>query len=138
MSRGIIPTISGKGQGFPGIRPPSTFRSLLINFGTVMTLVSVSFSLLMCYTEHILRLKVEWKSTYLPSWTCLVLISLCRVLSYVILLKLVPCPLLSCFNIKSPKVESLQGTEVWAGSPDLTKSQNLVWTKNAACCFTTQ
>ena len=124
MSEGIIPTISERGQGFPGIRPPSTFWSWLINLGTVMAPAGVSFSLLMCYTEHVLRLKVEWKSTYLPSWTYLVLISLCPVLSYAILLKLVPCPLLSCFNIKSPKVGSLYGKGVWA---------NLVWTKNVAC-----
>ena len=90
----------------------------------VLTPVGVSFSILMCYTEHVLRLRVEWKSTYLPSWTYLVLISLCPVLSYAILLKLVPCPLLSSFNIKSPKVGSLYGKGVWA---------NLVWTKNVAC-----
>ena len=33
-----------------------------------MVPVDVSFSLLMCWNEHILRLKVWWKLTCLPSW----------------------------------------------------------------------
>lgn len=37
----------------------------------------VSLSLLMGYREHVLRLQVQWESAHLPSWTCLVLISLC-------------------------------------------------------------
>ena len=46
-----------------------------------------------------MRLKVHWKSNLLPSWTLLVLTSLCRVLKgYVILLEVVPCPLPSCFS----------------------------------------
>ena len=44
--------------------------------------VRVSFSLLMGYNEHILRLKVSWKATCLPSWAYLVLIGLCRVLEF--------------------------------------------------------
>ena len=40
----------------------------------------MSLSLLVCVGECILRLKVQWKSTPPPPWTCLVLISLCHVL----------------------------------------------------------
>ena len=34
------------------------FLILMVSVGTVMGPVGVSFSLLMCYSEHILRLKV--------------------------------------------------------------------------------
>ena len=47
----------------------------------IMVQVDVSFSLLVCYNDDSrLRLKVQWKSTCLPSWTCLALISLYCVL----------------------------------------------------------
>lgn len=46
----------------------------------------------MRYSEHTLRLKVEWKLTLRPFCTCLVLISSCRVLRLIILLMCVPCP----------------------------------------------
>ena len=69
-----------------------------------MAPVGVSLSVLMCYSERILRLKVSWKSTRLPSWTYLVLISLCCV----ILLKVVPCTLPSCFR-PSALLTSLPG-----------------------------
>ena len=55
------------------------FLILMVGLGTVMVPVDVSLSLL-CYSEHILKLKVWWKSTCPPSWTHLVLISLCHVL----------------------------------------------------------
>ena len=42
---------------------------------TVMALVGVSFSMVMYYNEHIMRLKVYWKSNLLPSWTQMVLTS---------------------------------------------------------------
>ena len=58
MSGKIIPVILGKGQGIPGIGPPPTFWPFIVGFRTVMAPVGVSFSLLMCYSEHILRLKV--------------------------------------------------------------------------------
>ena len=63
-------------QGSPTVH----FLILMVSLGTVIVPVGVLFSLLMCYSEHILRLKVQWKSTCLPSWTHLVLISLCHVL----------------------------------------------------------
>ena len=47
----------------------------MVSLGTITVPVSVSLSLLMCYSEHILRLKGQWKSARLPSWTCLILIS---------------------------------------------------------------
>lgn len=58
----------GKGWGFPGIGLPTLF-DLVVDLGTVKAPVGMSFSLLMCYNERILRLKVEWKSTGPPSCT---------------------------------------------------------------------
>ena len=99
MSGRIILTILGKGWGFPGIGPPPTFWPFMVILGTVMALVGVSFSMLMYYNEHIMRVIVYWKLHLLPSWTQLVLTSFCHVLnSSVILLKVVPCPLPSCFR----------------------------------------
>ena len=46
MSGRIIPTILGKGRGFPGVDLLSAFWSLMVNFGTIMAPLSVSFSLL--------------------------------------------------------------------------------------------
>ena len=80
MSGRIIPTIWGKGWGFPGIGPTPTFRSLIVSLITVMVLVGVSFSMLMYYNEHIMKPKVHWESNLPPSWTWLVLNSFCHVL----------------------------------------------------------
>ena len=62
MSGRSIPAISGRGRDlkelshqFKGIGP---LFDPYGGLGTVMTLVGVSFSLLMCYSEHILRIKV--------------------------------------------------------------------------------
>ena len=42
--------------------------------------------MLMYYDEHIMKLQVYWKVNLLPSWTYLVLTSLCLILNgYVIL-----------------------------------------------------
>ena len=46
MSGRIIPTIFGKGRGFPGVGPRPTFCSLMVNLGTVMEPLGVSFHLL--------------------------------------------------------------------------------------------
>ena len=54
------------------------FLILMVCLGTVMAPVGMSFSLLTCYNECILKFKV-W-STCPPSWTHLVLIRLCLVL----------------------------------------------------------
>ena len=60
----VIPTILGKGQGFPGIGPPLTFWPFMASLRTVMALVGVSFSMIIYYNERIMRLKVCWKSSY--------------------------------------------------------------------------
>ena len=70
-----------KGVGISRNWATAHFLILMVCLGTVMPPVGVSFSLLMCYSERILRLlKVYWKSTCPLSWTHLVLISLCHVL----------------------------------------------------------
>ena len=79
MSGRSIPAISGRGRDFQELG----YCPLFDPYGhlrTVMAPVGVSFSLVMCYSEPILRLKVQWKSTCPPSWTHLVLIRLCHVL----------------------------------------------------------
>ena len=76
MSGRVTPTISGKRWRFPGVELPPTFLTFVVSLGTIMVPVGVSFSLLTCYNEHILSLKVLWKATSLPSWTYLVLIGL--------------------------------------------------------------
>ena len=43
------------------------FLIFLVDLGTVMVPVGVSFSMMMCYSKLILRLKVDWKSTDPPS-----------------------------------------------------------------------
>ena len=68
MSERIILTILEKGWRFLGIGPPPTFWSFMVGLGTVMALVHVSFSMLMYYNEHIMRLKGYWKSNLPPSW----------------------------------------------------------------------
>ena len=50
------------------------------HFRTLTALEGVSFSMLMCYNEHMMRHKVYWKLTFPPSWTQLVLSSLYHVL----------------------------------------------------------
>ena len=52
MSGRISPVILGKGRRFPGIGAVPTFWSLMVGLGIVM------FSLLVCYSECILRLKI--------------------------------------------------------------------------------
>ena len=80
MSERISATVLGKGRIFPGIGPPPTFWSLMVSLGTVVATPGVSFSLLMCYSDHILRIKVQLKLTHLPSWPHLILIWVCWVL----------------------------------------------------------
>ena len=76
MSGRGIPTIWGKRWGFPGIELLPAFQPFMVSFVMVMALVCMSFSLLMCYNELILKFKVQQKLSCLPSWTYLVLISL--------------------------------------------------------------
>ena len=58
----------GEGWGFPGIGPLLTFclSGGPWNFHGACAYVTEH---LMCYNKLILRLKVNWKSTYPPSWT---------------------------------------------------------------------
>ena len=56
MSRKIISTILGKGWEFPGFGLLPTFWSLMIGLGTVLVPLGLSFSLLMCYNELILKI----------------------------------------------------------------------------------
>ena len=56
------------------------FVTFMMGLGTVKVPVGVPFRLLICFNEHILRFKTQWKSTSLPSWTKSFLISLCHVL----------------------------------------------------------
>ena len=80
MSRRIIPTVLGKGQRFPEIGMLPTYWSLRVGLRVAMVLVGMSFSWLMSYSEWMVRLEFQWKLTHSPSWTYLVLISLCHVL----------------------------------------------------------
>ena len=48
------------------------FWPCMVDLGTVMVLVGI---MLTYYSEHIMRLKVYWKSNLLPSWTQHVLTS---------------------------------------------------------------
>ena len=77
--RRTIPTIWEKRQGSLGFGPPLTFWPFIVSLKTVMALVDVSFSFLN-HDEHLLRPKFWWKMTVLPSWTYLILNSLCHVL----------------------------------------------------------
>ena len=52
----------------------------MVSLGTVMVLMDVSFILLTCYSELILRIKVYLNLTFLPSWAHLILINLCCVI----------------------------------------------------------
>ena len=72
MSGRNILVLLGKGWGFPGIGTTTHFLTFMVRPWTVMAPVGMSFSLLMCYSEHIMKLKVLWKSIHLPSWTYLV------------------------------------------------------------------
>ena len=80
MTRRINPTVLGKGQRFPEIGMLPTYWSLRGGLRMFMVLVDMWCSWLMCYSEWMVRLESQWKLTYPPSWTYLVLISLCHVL----------------------------------------------------------
>ena len=43
----------------------------------VMASIGVSFRVLMCYNKYVLRLRVKGKLIHPPSWTYLIIISLC-------------------------------------------------------------
>ena len=57
MSGRIIPITLGEGWRSPGMGPPPTFWPFMVNLITVVALVFVSFGMLICYSEHTMRLK---------------------------------------------------------------------------------
>jgi len=67
MSENIIPTILEEGWRFPGIGPLTTFCTFMFSLRTVKLLVGMSFSMLIYYNEHIMRLKAYWESNLPPS-----------------------------------------------------------------------
>ena len=58
----------GEGAGISRNWATPHFRPIMVSLRTVMVPVGVSLSMLMYYSEHIMRLKVYWKSNLLPSW----------------------------------------------------------------------
>ena len=68
MGGRIIPTILVEGQRFPGIRSLPTFWSFMVYLRTVMAPVGVSCSMLMYYSESVMRFKVYCRSSLLSSW----------------------------------------------------------------------
>ena len=72
------------------------FLILMVDFGTVMAPVGVSFSLLICHSERILRSSGSWLVRHLgPIWFYSVFVMSS---GYVILSEAVPCPIPSCFK----------------------------------------
>ena len=70
----------GEGVGISRIWPTTHFLIFIVGLGTVMVPMSPSFSLLVCYNECMLRLKVYRKQTHPPFWTQLILTSLYHVI----------------------------------------------------------
>lgn len=68
LSERSIPAILGRAGDFQELGCLH-FLTFVVDLGTVKAPVGMSFSLLMCYNERILRLKVEWKSTGPPCCT---------------------------------------------------------------------
>ena len=66
MAGRIIPAILVEGQRFPGIRSLPTFWSFMVDLRTVMAPVGVS--MLMYYSESVMRFKVYCQSSLLSSW----------------------------------------------------------------------
>ena len=97
MSGGLFQLFWGQGQRLPGFQPLLNFWYLIVDLEMSWCLwVCHLFNMLMCYNEHILRLKVQWKSTCPPSWIHLVLINLCHVLGLCHSSKGCVLPLPSC------------------------------------------
>ena len=72
MSGRNILAILGRGMGISR-NWESHFFTFVVCLEFVMASVGMSFSLLTCYSEHLMRLKLHWKLNLLPSWTLLVL-----------------------------------------------------------------
>ena len=80
MSGRNILAILGRGMGISRNWESHVF-TFVVCLGSVMASVGMSFSLLTCYSEHLMRLKFHWKLNLLPSWTLLVLNSFFHVLA---------------------------------------------------------
>ena len=70
----------GEGVGISKSWATNHFLNFMVGLGIARTPVDISLSLMMCYNESTLRLKVWWKLTCPPSWAYLVLIGSCCVL----------------------------------------------------------
>ena len=55
---GLFQLFQGKGRGSQGTGPPPSFWPFIVSLRTVMSSVSVSFSMLMYYNECIMRFKL--------------------------------------------------------------------------------
>ena len=77
MSGRTIPALLGEGVEIPRNWAAAHLLVFGVSLGTVMVSVGVSFGLLMCYNGCKLRFR---RSMRQPSWTHLVLISVCCVL----------------------------------------------------------
>ena len=64
MSERRIPAVWGMGWGFLGTGPLPTFWPFMVGLRAVMALVGESFSMLMCFNEQIMKLKVYWIVDY--------------------------------------------------------------------------
>ena len=62
----------GEGTEIPRNWATAHFWPFMVDLRTVMVLVRVPFSMLVYYNEHVMRLKVYWKSNLPPSWVWLV------------------------------------------------------------------
>jgi len=57
----------GRGRHFQELGHCPVFWPLMVSLGTAMAPVSMSFSMLMCYNEHVMSFKIYWKLNLLPS-----------------------------------------------------------------------
>ena len=65
----IILIVWEKGWGFSGIGPPPTFWPFLVSLGTVLVSVGELLSILVYYSECMMRFKIYWKLNLLGSRT---------------------------------------------------------------------
>lgn len=100
---GLFPLFWGRGGDFQELAT-ANFQPFM-----AMVPVGVSFSMVIYYSEPIMRLKFYCKLNLLPSWAKLVLTSLCPILyCCVVLLKVVLCLLPSCLaapNVNNAEVD---------------------------------
>ena len=71
MRGGLFQLFWGRGGDFQELGHHPLFWSLMVSLGTGTVPLGVSFSLLMCYNECTLRIKISLKLTRPSSWTSL-------------------------------------------------------------------